>query len=164
MEEENKLKFEILLNRNKTTWEIGKSVNPIFISDLIIENTEFIKMEYIELEGNSITFKDCLFQESYLSGSIFRFNSRFDNCIFINSKMSKTIFEGNISNCKFINCDFFKTELNGSTISNSIFVNCDFSSVSLCFLKLMKTQFLYSKNLNVDSKKNNEEDDVLWYP
>jgi len=108
-----------------------------------IENKVFISFDFSNTNFNSaifenVTFKDCLFFKSNLSGSKIFYQSYFENCRFINVNLTTTTFGSNkgvYKNCLFEKCDF-----RGKGFNFTEFINCDF----------IKSKF---KNINFNGSK-----------
>jgi uncharacterized protein YjbI with pentapeptide repeats len=79
------------------------------ISQYTYENFDFSNTNFISAIFEKVVFKDCLFFKSNLDGAKLFYQSRFENCRFINVNLSNTTFGSNKGiyiNCLFEKCDF----------------------------------------------------------
>lgn len=144
--------------------EKGKNINsiiPMFKDNINISDVFVKKMKHTSFVGSNIELNSCVFLESYI-GDTFRESSKFENSLFYNCSLSKVLFEGVMKDCKFINCNFFESMLNGIVVENCLFYNCDFSAVDFSYCEIFDTEFIRSKNVNQNSFVDNIEYNVKW--
>lgn len=104
-----------------TTFEIKTR-----FSGVVFEEYDFTGTNFNSGIFENVTFKNCRFHKSNLSGSkVFR-ESRFDSCHFLQVDLSNSTFgshEGIYNECTFEKCNFRGKEFNFSEFIGCVFLN-----------------------------------------
>jgi len=102
------------------------SVDCFFLQEGVVENFEFVDIDFYgqwiqSAEFKNCTFKNCAFVKTILWGT------QFTKCEFYESRFLKAELSGTtINNCLFKNCDLSYTKLVRSILSGTKFVDCNF--------------------------------------
>lgn len=154
----NNQDFNKLLDENEFAYTQNNSVYQVRFDDLLIDQVVLIKKNPLSFYGENILIKSSVFKYTNIIHSSFYSNSEINDCTFIGCDLSRTIFNGTLSNNIFVNCILSEFEIENSKITNCIFIDCDFSAANIYSNEIEYSHFI--KNVNLDkfmSEENSEK-------
>ena len=137
----------------------NSNLSQCIFSSSNFESNVFADCDFSKSEFSRSNIKNCNFSGTDLTDVVSKW------CNFQNVKLSGATllrttfqwgsltgltFEGDITDCSFINCDFSRVEYNGAVILNTFFKNCKLKHVKFINCKTDKLSYAFMKTCKAD--------------
>ena len=124
-----------------------------------LEQNIFVGCNFGKSEFSRTNIKNCDFSSANLEGVVSRWSQynkvKLSGAILVGTtfqygQLTDIIFDGEIVDCAFENCDFARVEYNGSTIRNTFFKNCKLKRAKFTDCKADKLSYAFMKTCKAD--------------
>jgi len=134
--------MEKIENHKGVTWDLKSRIS----------NFEFRAYDFTGTNFNSamfenVSFNDCVFDKSILSGTKIFYDSNFSKCAFRNVDLSNTMVgshKGVYEDCSFDRCSFKGKEFNYTRFISCLFNKCKLKSINFNASSFYKCKFIGS--------------------
>ena len=123
------------------------------------ENNIFVECNLSKSEFSRSSIKSCDFSSANLKGVISRWTQynkvKFSKAILFETvfqygQLTDLVFDGEIVDCVFENCDFTRVEYNSTVIRNTFFKNCKLKHTKFTACKADKLSYAFMKASKAD--------------
>ena len=129
------------------------------ISSTNLEQNVFTGCNFSKSEFSSTTIKNCDFTGANLTGVLSKWSHynkvNFKNSILVGTafqygQLTGIVFNGELVDCAFENCDFARVEYNGAIIRNTFFKNCKLHRAKFTACKADKLSYAFMESCKAD--------------
>lgn len=123
------------------------------------ENDIFIECDFRKSEFSRDSVYNCDFSGANMTDVVLKWydfrkvklsGATLFGTIFQMGQLTETIFDGEITNCSFENCDFSRVEFHGATICNTFFKNSKLKRVKFIDCKVDRLSYAFMKSCKAD--------------